>query len=251
MSIENLQKSRPVKTKTKAKHKVNKRHSSPYFHIGMGLFLLLVMFLGFWSSYFSAVLPGREMEASTGGVPAVIHIHGLVFVGWFLLYMYQSILIFKKKIITHNKIGRYGMFLGAAVFITGLLVLFFQQYKLISDGDRTLTEGTFGTVGVWMQMLSFAVLLFLGYKKRRLPESHNRYMLFATIVIMPAALVRTLSLDFIRNSISIPSPLFFGLLILAVVWIHDYYTLRKIHKVTLIGTGLLIIDMALLYMGFA
>lgn len=248
MNIENLQKFESGKNKNRANLK---QHASPYFHIGMGLFLLLIMFLGFWSSYFGAVLPGGKMVQPTGEVPAVIHVHALVFLGWFLLYIYQSMLIFKKKIKTHIKIGNNGIFLGAAVFISGLLVLYFQQYKLISDGHRNLIEGSFGTVGVWMQMVSFAVLLFLGYKKRYQPESHKRYILFATIVLMPAALVRTLSLDFIRNSIGNWSPLLFAVLILAIVIIHDYLTLKRIHKVTLIGSGLLIVDMALLFMGFA
>lgn len=239
------------KTEGGVKSRRKTKTSSSYFHIGMGFFLLLIMFLGFWSSYFGAALPGVEMEPSIGGVPAVIHIHAAVFVGWFLLYIYQSILIFQKKIRTHNRIGRYGMFLGAAVFITGLLVLFLQQYELITNEGRTLTKGTIGTIGVWMQMVSFAVLLFLGYKTRRQPDFHKRYILFATIVLMPAALVRTLDIDFIWNNLGIWSPVFFALLILAIVMVHDYLTLRRIHKVTLIGSGLLVVDMALLFMGFA
>ena len=103
MSIENLEKPRTVKASTKVRARVQNKDPSSYFHIGMGLLLLSIMFLGFWMSYFSAVSPGIEMESPMGGVPAVIHIHATVFVGWFLLYIYQSFLIFRKKVRSHRK----------------------------------------------------------------------------------------------------------------------------------------------------
>lgn len=250
MSIENLQESRVVNTKTKTKYKVKKQHSSPYFHIGMGLFLMLLMFLGFWSSYFGAVLPGREMESPIGGVPEVIHIHALVFVGWFLLYIYQSILIFNKKIRTHNKMGRYGMFLGAAVFLTGVLVVFLQKYAFISIGEMTVIEGTFGAIGVWMQMINFALFLYLGYRNRRKPKYHKRYMLFATIAIIPAALFRLYSVPFFFYLLGYWSLLVFTIFIIGIVIAHDLYTLRRIHRATLLGTGLFAVSVALIILGF-
>lgn len=212
---------------------------------------MLFVFLGFWLSYFMAALPGVDRTPSIGGVPAVIHIHASVFIGWFLLYIYQSILVFNKKIKAHRKIGLYGIWLGIGVFISGMLVLFLQQYKLVSDGVKTTTESTFGTIGVWMQLVSFAVFLILAYKKRRSPESHRRYILFATIFLIPAALIRTVNHDFIWYSIGKWSPLIFAFLIIGITMIADYLSMKQIHKVTLIGSALLIIDMALLYMGFA
>lgn len=156
MSIENLQKPQPVKATSKTNYKVKNRDSSSYFYIGMSLFLMLVAFIGFWPSYFSTVLPGSEMRSPIGGVLWVIHLHAAVFVGWLVLLLIETVLITRKRIAIHMKIGRYAMFLGAAVFLTGLLVLTLQSYTFISMGEKTVTEGTVGTAGVWLQMVSFA-----------------------------------------------------------------------------------------------
>ena len=243
MSIENLQKSRPVKTSTKAKIKKNSSSSSSFFYMGMALFLMLIAFLGFWASYFRAILPGYDMIAPMGGVPWVIHVHAAVFIGWLVLLLIETVLIARRRIREHMKLGRYGLFLGAAVFLTGLLVLFLQNYTFISRGEITVMEGIVGTVGVWMQMVNFSLLLYLGYRKRRKPEYHKRYMLFATIAIMPAPIVR------LGYYMGYWSATIFVILIGAIM-IHDYLRIKHVHKATLVGTALFLIDVVLLLLGF-
>lgn len=130
-----------------------------------------------------------------------------------------------------------------AVFITGLLVLSLSSAARIASGESSLTGGTIGTVGVWMQMVNFAVLLGLGYKNRKRADYHKRYMLFATIAIMPAAVVR-MSYYMGYWCLTI------FLILIAVVIIYDYLSLKRVHPVTLIGSGLLLADVVLLLVGF-
>lgn len=216
----------------------------------MSLFLMLFVFLGFWPSYFGTILPGSEMIPPMGGVLWVIHLHAFVFVAWFLLIIVETILIIRRRIAIHMKIGRYGMFLGAAVFITGVLVVFLQKYAFISRGEMTVAEGTVGAVGVWMQMINFALFLYLGYRYRRKAEYHKRYMLFATISIMPAALFRLYAVPLFFYLFGYWSLLIFTLLIIGIVLAHDLYTLRRIHKATLLGTALFALSVALIILGF-
>ncbi len=248
--MEDRYSSNAVGIKTQTKIKTKSANSYSFFYIGMSLFLMLFVFLGFWPSYFGTFLPGNEMRPPIGGVLWVIHLHALVFVGWFVLLIVETILIIRRKILTHMKIGRYGMFVGAAVFLTGLLVLFLQQYTFISKGEITVTEGVFGTVGVWMQMVNFAVLLYLGYRKRRDAGAHKRYMLFATIALMPAALIRLGGIPLFFYLFGYWSLLVFSLLFIGIVIAHDLYTMRRIHKATLLGTGLFTLSVALIILGF-
>lgn len=224
--------------------KTIKQAASEYFYLGMALFLMLIVFVGFWPSYFSTILPANEMSPPTGGVIWVIHVHALVFIGWLVALLVQTILIARKRIGTHMKIGRYGLFIGGAVFITGLLVLSLSSAARIASGESSLTGETIFTVGVWMQMVNFAILLGLGYKNRRRPSHHKRYMLFATIAILPAAVIR---MWYIFGMWSL---LIFLVLILGITLGHDLLRLKRIHKATLIGAGLLLADVVLLILGF-
>lgn len=232
-----------MKAPTKANITVKTGAVSEYFYVGMALFLMLVVFVGFWPSYFSTVLPANEMFPPTGGMLWAIHVHALVFIGWLVALLVQTTLVARKRIGTHMQIGRYGLYLGAAVFTTGLLVLFLQNNTFIEMGEMTFASGITDTVGVWMQMVNFAVLLGLGYTNRKRADHHKRYMLFATIAIMPAAVVR-ISYYMGYWCLTI------FLILIAVVMIHDYLSLKRVHPVTLIGSGLLLADVALLLMGF-
>lgn len=247
--MENLQKIRTSKTHSQEKSRVA-ASSGSFFYIGMSLFLLLFVFLGFWPSYFGAFLPGSEMIPPVGGVLWVIHLHAFVFVVWFLLIIVETVLIMRRRIAAHMKIGRYGIFLGATVFLTGVLVVFLQKYAFISRGEMTVAEGTLGAVGVWMQMTNFALFLYLGYRLRRKPGYHKRYMLFATISIMPAALFRLYAVPLFFYLFGYWSLLVFSLTIIGVVIAHDLYVLRRIHKATLLGTALFVLSVALIILGF-
>lgn len=249
MDIENLEKIRHTKTGTQARNR-RAASSGSFFYIGMSLFLLLFVFLGFWPSYFGTVLSGTEMAPPMGGVLWVIHLHALVFVAWFLLIIIETILIIRRRIATHMRIGRYGMLLGAAVFLTGVLVVSLEKYAFISRGQMTVAEGTLGAIGVWMQMINFALFLYLGYRYRRKPGYHKRYMLFATISIMPAALFRLYTLPLFFYLFGYWSLLVFSVLIILIVLAHDLYTLRRIHKATLLGTALFALSVALIILGF-
>lgn len=249
MSTENLKETRPADNKTNTK--IAKSASSrSFFYLGMSVFLMLFVFFGFWPSYFGTILPGYELSSPMGGVLWVIHLHAFVFVAWFLLLIIETILILRRNILIHMKMGGYGMFLGAAVFLTGVLVVFLQKYALISRGEMTLLEGTFGAIGVWMQMINFALFIYLGYRNRRKPGYHKRYMLFATIALMPAALFRLYGVPFFFYLFGYWSLLVFTIIIIGIVIAHDFYALRRIHRATLLGTGLFAVSVALIILGF-
>ena len=101
-----------------------------------------------------------------------------------------------------------------------------------------------------MQMVNFAVFLYLGYRMRRKPEYHKRYMLFATIALMPAALVRLYALPLFFYLFGYFSLLIFSIAIIGIVMGHDFCRLKRIHRATLIGSALFLVDVALLILGF-
>ncbi|NBC66125.1 MAG: hypothetical protein GVY07_10795 [Bacteroidetes bacterium] len=216
-----------------------------YFYIGMALLLMLIVFIGFWPSYFGPILQGNEMTMRLPEMitPWVIHLHVFVFMGWFVALLIQATLIARKKIDLHMKLGRLGVYLGGSIVAVGLLVLFMRDRILMSAFEEaTLSMIPLVESGIYLQLVIFAVLLTLGYRNRKNPESHKRYMLFATMAIMPAATNRWYFLPWSEEIIFI--------LLMSIVMGHDYLTTKQIHKVTWIGAGLLLINIIVFALPF-
>lgn len=207
-----------------------------YFYVGMALYLILVVFAGFWPTYFGPVTTGQE-PAQFGAleISGIIHIHATVFVGWMILFLTQATLILREQSEIHMKIGRYGMIFGAIVTVIGLIMTFTQAQKVVSMDITAWDEVIFL---VWPSVVSigqFAILLILGYRYRNRPEFHKRFMLLATVAIVQAATSR-MRIFMGPWSIEIMVPFLVGPL-----FIYDYYTQKRIHRATLIGTGVVLL----------
>lgn len=208
-----------------------------YFYIGMALLLMLIAFVGFWPSYFGPILQGDEMTMRLPEMinPWIIHLHVVVFMGWLTALLVQATLIARKRIGLHMKLGRLGVYLGGGIVAVGLLVLFMRDRILLNEFEEaTLASMPLIDSGIWLQLVVFAVLLTLGYRNRKKPESHKRYMLFATMAIMPAATNRWYILPWSEEILFV--------LLVSIVMGHDYLTTEKVHKVTWIGAALLLIN---------
>lgn len=211
--------------------------SPRYFYIVMALLLMFIVFVGFWPSYFGPILQGNEMTMRLPEMinPWVIHLHVVVFMGWLAVLLIQAVLIARKKISTHIKLGRIGVYFGVIVVAVGLLVLVMRNFIVLAELEQaSLASVPFVDSGIWLQLVIFVVLLTLGYKNRKNPESHKRYMLFATMAIIPAATNRWYFLPWSEEIVFV--------LLMSIVMGHDYLTTERIHKVTWIGAGLLLIN---------
>jgi hypothetical protein len=71
--------------------------------VGMAAFMSLMVLVGFWPSYFSQVFHGIPNR------PMVIHVHGLIFVGWMVLLVTQVYLAATGRIRQHRSLGIVGI----------------------------------------------------------------------------------------------------------------------------------------------
>ncbi len=79
--------------------------------------LLVLLFVGFWQSYFSQV----------GEAHLTHHIHAVSMLSWVLLLISQSWLIRNRKNAQHRTLGKLSFLLAPAVVISGVLVVFHSQ----------------------------------------------------------------------------------------------------------------------------
>lgn len=225
----------------------NTADSTGFFYVGMSLFLMLTAVLGFWPSYFGPLLQGGEMtmRLPTNIQSWVIHLHAALFMGWFAILFVQTILIARKRPRVHMALGHWGVALGGFVVGGALLVVVLRTNILVSEMGITLSSTPAINSGIVLQPIIFSILLFFGYTNRRSPEAHKRYMLFATISIMPAATDR---MFYVLGEWSMQ--IMFVVFISSVV-AYDYLTRGYVHRSSLIGIGLLLINVVVFSLPFS
>src|SRR3569832_689423 len=93
---------------------VSLRRSS--FFLGAHGVLLLIVLLGFAPSfYLRATFPHVHQ------LPVLLHIHGAILTGWFVLTVVQGWLIRSQRFQLHRQLGCFAAVYAAVVIILGIL----------------------------------------------------------------------------------------------------------------------------------
>lgn len=214
------------------------------FHFLLALVFAAVAFGGFFPTYLYPI-------ATTGfHTSTVVHLHGILFFGWTLLFVVQSRLAV-TSITTHRSLGLLGISLA-----TGMV---FAALAVISGGlNEAVARGTEATARLLAIVPAFAIAMFavtfvFAVAYRRRPEYHKRFMVLATVALMAPALARALITTFggggfgTRPSLAIPPPdiavalnlilvpAVLSDLLLLIPAIYDWRTRGRPHVVYVIG----------------
>jgi hypothetical protein len=208
--------------------------------------LLVATLLAFSTTYLLPLSAGRFSG------PAILHLHGLTFLLWPMLYLAQTISIGRSRR-WHRAIGLTGISLATAMVILGLAV--------IASSIRSWQERGVALEGQGISIIAFSGLaMFAGFfvaavASTRNRAAHSRLMTLATLAIMQAVSGRLLltvvlggNPDMLRPGLLPPAPLTpimvphlaFDLIVLAVLAFHDRRVLGRIHRVTLIGGAIVL-----------
>jgi hypothetical protein len=202
----------------------------------MALFLIVMVLLGFGSTYGRQLALGLEISgAGVVETDWVVHLHAAVFGGWMVFLLMQTIFVARGRIRTHMSLGGYGpIVLVPLLLVVGSLITYMQARAAVAEGFVTWAEWPqilLDTMKSWISLVLFAGLLGLGLLYRRRPEAHKRYMIFATIMLVFAATSRMgYLLGAWRNTLGM------GLMV-APLLAYDLYTERGLRPATLVGTG--------------
>ena len=157
-----------------------------YIYVLLGVLALIFVHIGFAATYVGPVLSG------TFAGRKVLHLHGAIFMGWVVLSIAQPLLIQKKQIQLHRKIGVFGAVLGALVVLMGLYISITSAHlNMARDGEQAAKA--FLLIPI-TDMILFALFVVLAISNTSNPEAHKRYIILATLSILPAATGRMLRL---------------------------------------------------------
>jgi hypothetical protein len=190
-------------------------------------------------------------------IPGYLFVHGGVLTAWFVWLVVQTSMVRTGRTATHRRLGVIGAVIGAAVVVAGPMATMGAVARLRAGGldwDTDMSavpalgvEGVpmvrFAAQVVWgnfVDIAVFAALVVTAILLRRNPQAHKRLMLLASIAIIGPALARISRWSVFggEDGLFIPVVL---LGLLAAVVVHDLVSARRLHRATLIGSGVIVL----------
>ena len=209
------------------------RRRERLFYVGMAVLITITVFAGFSRTYFLKTYFGSP------DLSLLLHIHGLVFTSWILLFLVQTTLVASRRTDIHRRLGVFGGVLAALVVILGTTTAILRIKVRIQSGSNPIPGVpplSFLAIPLF-DMLVFAILVGAALYYRHRADVHKRLMILGTIALLSAPIAR-LHFTFLPPG----PPTFFGLTDLFIVAciVYDLATRRRVHPATLWG-GLLIV----------
>ncbi len=221
------------------------------FFFWMSALLLAILVIGF-----SPTLYLREFFP-VEPIPGYLYAHGAILTAWYVWLVLQTSLVRNGRTATHRRMGVIGAVIGTLVIFAGPMATVGAVGRIHAafpdwNTDMGAVEPALGVQGVtivrfmaqvmWGNFVSIAVfagMLAAAVVLRRNPQVHKRLMLLGSIAIVGPALARISRWPFFGGESGPFIPVVLISLVIAVV-VHDLVTLRKLHRATVIGVGVIV-----------
>ena len=205
-----------------------RKSADDYFFAAMAFLVLVYVFIGFAHTYYLAGVFHAKLPS------LLVHVHGALFSCWLLLLIVQITLVSAGRLKWHMRLGIFGIILAGSMVLVGFatLIAVVRRHAVFPMGLDTLFAGDV------LQLSTFAVLIFWAFRARMDAPAHKRLVILATVALLGPALARW-PFAFVFSS----DLVFFGILdtIPILLIVFDLWSLRKIHRVTILGTLLLLV----------
>ncbi|MFT5209079.1 MAG: hypothetical protein ACI9CE_000797 [Flavobacterium sp.] len=201
-----------------------------FFFIG-GLLLTAIVVAGF-------LPPAFLRPSGVLSVPLLYHVHGLVFLSWFLLFSCQAKLILGQNKSLHRRLGQSSLLVATAMIVLGYFMIraAFSNPEFSIGGNGAVASTLYPVT----DMVNFSIAFALGYVNRTNGVAHKRLMLLAGILILDPAIARLV------ETIGAPFPLIpiIELCLFASLIGYDFLKLGRPHWTSLLGLALFFLAMA-------
>ncbi len=201
-----------------------RRQQSPVsrgFYLALSVWMVVIIVVGFWPTYFQPLLAGTlELEP-------IVEIHAVVYLGWMVLFVTQTLLVLNRRLNWHRKLGWFAVGYAAlmvAVVITALAIRFSGLHAAgeVREAHRSLIISS-------VDLLLFSGFLTAAIACRKKAQIHKRLIIVATVVLMGPAAGRITFLTAPPLVMAVMvSPILIGMA-------FDLATRRRVHAVYVIG----------------
>ena len=225
------------------------RITREWFYVWMGGLCMVLPLGGFLGTYLVPVVSGTFEE------PTILHLHALFSFAWIGLFVLQSWLIARGRVVRHQAIGLGGIALATATFFTGVIIAIKAMNAGIGAGNGQSARA-FAIVPFTI-IATFAGLVAAAIANVKRPEYHKRLMLMATLSIMPPAVGRLIGM---AATLTTGAPRQFGVappsvvaamaistvagvaadLLIVAAMVYEWRTRGRPHRVYWIAGGIII-----------
>ena len=200
---------------------------SHQFYLGLALSLIATVVTGFWPTYFSTLLSGGVAR------PLVMHVHGAIFTGWMALLFLQIALAATGRVRTHRRVGTFGIWYGAAVFVMGVIATFAAPVIHLQRAEWTMEQAAGFLILPIGDMILFGGFFGAAVRFRNKPDVHKRLIIAATVALAFAAVA--------RMNFSLPAFFVLWMAPMAALAAFDFVSAGRVHKVTAICIAAMVI----------
>ncbi|HET9100665.1 MAG TPA: hypothetical protein VFN62_09760 [Acidobacteriaceae bacterium] len=153
-----------------------------YFYFFMSLLIAAAVVFGFSHTVEARLIHGVPRR------PSLLWVHGVIFSGWVLFFIFQSLLVRTHNVRLHRTLGWVGAALGSAVFVMGIwIAVVMARFRVLHfQGKGAEAELALS----FYDVTAFAVAFALAILWRKKTEYHRRLILLATCALTSAAFAR-------------------------------------------------------------
>lgn len=195
------------------------------FFSSMAIAMALVVFAGFSRTFYMRAVFAPPPLAN----PGLMIAHGLAFTAWIAVLVTQVSLVAAGRRAAHMTLGIFGTGLAGAMAVLGIMLAIDALRRSHAHAGAHSPEAFFAIPITLVTV--FLILTSLGIANRARPDWHKRFMILATMAILPAAVAR-IPAGFIAHG---GPPVFYGLtdLFLVAMAIYDVRSKGRVHPATL------------------
>jgi len=197
------------------------------FFGAMALIMVAATFVGFAPSYYLAPAFGAKPLST------LLHVHGVVFTLWMLLYVAQTGLVSARRTDIHRLVGPAGLALAVVMVPLGVATAIITKQVAAANHLPPSGPPLIFPLGA---ILTFAVLVGAGIAMRRRSAWHKRLMLLGTAAILTTPLARITRFSHLGLMPAYGGMILSDLLLIGLV-AYDLKARGRLHPATLWGGG--------------
>lgn len=196
------------------------------------LMMLAMVLLSFPLTYYAPMATGARRFAP------ILHIHGLAFFAWMILYAWQAWLPAKGRIALHRELGLAGIALSALLVPLGIAASIHAAARRAAAGDpMPFANSLYNAVDIAL----FAALMTAAIAAvTRHRDWHRRFVFAAALCLVGPAISRWIIPYFNWSPASDFAPNIIADLFLVALALHDRNQLGRVHPATLWSAAILV-----------
>lgn len=216
-----------------------------YFFVTMAFVFIVMAAVGFGQDY-------QMLYAQHIPIFWFAHVHGALLTAWLLVFLAQTILAARGNLRFHRKLGLSSVVLGVLVWLSMGIVIFHAHigYPPYDKIAWAIVLFLFLTMNLFGLFFGWGVLV------RKKAAAHKRLLFLATLMLIAAGFNRILlyaGVDPIIHSLPLPGTatpslsgepwtafMLYNDLLLLTLFVYDFVTVRRIHKITLTATAIIV-----------